>query len=256
MADSEAVQATKNIIDQFGNFVSVLLFISGNGQHLSQVTNNATASFIDTGSRQLIVTCAHVLDEFKHKKKEDANLWMALGFAGPANKVMHLPEECLVDSGGRRVDLAAFSAPLPGSIEEFGKNYFRCPVWPPSRPALNDLMAITGYPGDLREAVGEALRVRLNGLAITIDSVSDRVISSMDVDQTRLVVKMDEALGTLQSLAGMSGSAAYQVANGVEPRLIGFLSEAGESGGVHVPVRVTHADFLKADGTIDWNRVH
>jgi hypothetical protein len=255
MNDAEEIQAARNIVDQFGRFVAILLFISGEGTHPSQVTNNGTASFIDTGSRKLIVTCSHVVDEFRKKKNEDPNLWIGIGFAGAANKVIHLPEQSLIDSGGRRVDLATFPAPATGIIEELGKDYFRCLGWPPARPNENDLMAITGYPGELREVGDQALKVRLNGLAITIDSVSDRVITSVDVDQTRLVVKIDQSLGTPKSLGGMSGSAAYKIANGAEPRLIGFLSEAGEFGGVHMPIRITHADFLNSDGTIDWSRV-
>ena len=116
-------------------------------------------------------------------------------------------------------------------------------------------MGIVGFPGDQRKATEAGLQTRLNGLAVDIDSVSDRCITSVDVDMSRFVVKLDDHLRELGSLAGMSGSAAYDLVEGMRPQLSGFFCEAGEHGGAHVPVRVAHADFVKADGTIDWARV-
>jgi hypothetical protein len=256
MESQEANAAAYNLIDQFGPFVSVLLFVSGDGSRPAQVTNNATASFINTGTKKLVVTCAHVVEEFRAKRQADPTLWMALGFPGPANKVVVVPEEQLIECGRREtVDLASFSLREPDVITEFGKQYFPCSSWPPPRPSTRGVLGIVGFPGELREVTDEGLRTRLNGLAINIDSVSDRCTTSVDVDMSRFVVKLDDRLGELGTLAGMSGSAAYDLAEDTQPQLAGFLYEAGEHGGVHLPLRIMHADFLKSDGTLDWARV-
>lgn len=83
----------------------------------------------------------------------------------------------------------------------------------------------------------------------------DRCITSSDVNRDSFVVKLSNEPGDLGSLGGMTGSETYTLAEGSEPKLIGFYYEAGEHSGTHVPLRITHADFLKADGTLDWGRV-
>lgn len=251
--------ATENLIHKFIPFVSTLLFISGDGSSASQVTNNGTVSFVDTGTKRLVVTCAHIIERFKQRKKHDPKLWMALGLPRSARgPTVQLRRELMIECGKENtIDLATFSLQEPDVIVEFGKQYFRCSDWPPAKPKVDEIIAIVGFPGDHRKVTsgGAGLQTTANGLSISIDAVSDRYIKSVDVDQTRLVVKLDAALGDLGSLAGMSGSAVYQISQDGTPRLVGFFCEAGEHGGKHVPILATHAHFFKADGHLDWSRV-
>ena len=72
-----------------------------------------------------MVTCAHVVEEFRIKRQKDQTLWMALGFPYPANKVAALPEARLIECGSHgTVDVASFSLREPEVITDFGKDYF------------------------------------------------------------------------------------------------------------------------------------
>jgi hypothetical protein len=246
----EREAALRNLVTQFGPYVAMLAFVRSD----QSISANGTASFINIKGNKLVVTCAHVVEEFRKNKEADPGMWMALLFKGTGS-VIALQEERMVDCGNsKRLDLATFALVEPNLIEEFGKQYFKCPTWPPARSHAGDVMAFVGFPGQGRRQMQQGLEINYNGLAINISAVSDAYITSVDEDESRVVVACNKALGEFRDLGGMSGSAVYEIGED-HAHLIGFYCEGGQFGGVGVPVKAVHADFLREDGKLDWLRV-
>jgi hypothetical protein len=246
----DSTEATERITNALRPFMGLLLFIKGDGRDPSSVTNNGTVSFVDTGGSQLLVTCAHVVSGFRKKKTADPSFTMAVS-GSTGQGVLTIKEEWLVDCGDDKLDLAVFRLPNPLHIQAIGKTYFRNDSWPPAKPVEGETVAIVGFPGEHRRVVPGGLEANIGAVCVEVSSVSERCFTLMDVAQDRVMVKMNPELDNFGSLAGMSGSAAYSFDSTGSPHLIGFLFEAGEEGGVHVPIRVAHAAFIKVDGTLD-----
>jgi hypothetical protein len=152
-----------------------------------------------------------------------------------------------------KIDLATFRLPTPDVIKSFGKVYFHAGSWPPPKVCKGELVVIVGYPGVHRRYVGENLQISMDVIADPVTTVLQGYFTLADEEQERTLVKVDETLGELGSFGGMSGSAAYVIAENQSPRLVGFLHEAQDS--LHGQIRVSHAALVHADGQLDYSAV-
>jgi hypothetical protein len=94
----DPAEATKIIGETIRPYMGMLLFVRGDGTDPSDVMNNGTISFVDTGSAQLLVTCAHVVTEFRQKRTHTPSLTMAVSGSNQRG-VLPISDEWLCGTG-------------------------------------------------------------------------------------------------------------------------------------------------------------
>jgi hypothetical protein len=249
---NDLTSATITLTELFRPYVGMLFFAPADNLSPTTVRFNGTASFVDTGSAKVVVTCAHVLRRFRELRLEEPELDMFIT-GSSTNHVLRLEETYLVSDGGKSVDLAVFKFPNPDQVLDLGKCYFQAAPWPPLRPEVGRTAIIAGFQGEHREARENALRINLTVFCDLITSVSDRHLVLADESATRVCVKLNQDLGDLGLLGGLSGSAVFTTDSDNSARLAGFLYETGS--GTDATVFAIHADFLNDDGTINRRRI-
>jgi Trypsin-like peptidase domain len=236
-----------NIIDRMKPILerhTVMLAISrGSVVTAGDVAANGTGSLIDTGTVKALVTNHHVYSYFKERHVEDVRAMLMMSGADDINFLDISEARVLALDEGR--DLAVLSVP-PDLVARQGKAFFACEVWPPPRPEPGLLVFCFGYPGQGRVPDGFVLGVHANLISLGVERVraDNFVIADIRGDAQH---KTPEGREPLTSFGGMSGSAVYGFwKEDVALQLAGFLY------GAHgMSLRyATHADHLKADGTI------
>lgn len=227
----------------------MLILLPSRRAQPKDVLYNGTASFIDTGTSKLLVTCGHVVDRYHELKRENPETVLAVtGNSGTQPVIVSDAE--VIDNGGRQLDLAVLRLPDPDRITWGGKSYFKTEGWPPPKAMKGQVAVLVGFPGMHREPSRRGLEVRATPVCDFVTSVSDRNIFLVDEDLARVAVKHNPELKDLESLGGMSGSAVYVVdENRQVPVLAGFLYEAGE--GTHATIFIAHASYILPDGHLD-----
>ncbi|MGC9258686.1 MAG: hypothetical protein ACP5I8_01220 [Phycisphaerae bacterium] len=249
MDEKELKDRLEKITPRLLPHVGMLLLLPSSGAPPSDVICNGTASFIDTGTAKLLVTCGHVIDRFNELREANPHAVLAVG-AGNGVPPVIVSDAHLVENGGTRLDLAVLRLPDPERITGSGKSYFRAEVWPPIRAMEGQVAVLLGFPGAHRASSAGGLDARATPVCDFVTSVSARHIVLADGDMVRVAVKCNPDLDELTSLGGMSGSAVYVVDEARNiPQLVGFMYESGE--GIHATIFVAHAAFLRADGALD-----
>lgn len=221
------------------------------------VLRNGTASFVDTGSRRLIVTNAHVYQFYQQKRAQVPGTMLAVS-VGNAKQPIDITSAKLIDSicqGG--VDLATLDFDRTDLIESGGKEFFTPKCWPPPHPQKGDVAFLIGFPELHREPSARGLEARLTPVCDFITSVSDRQLMLVDENLERRVLKANPHLKDFGSLSGMSGCAVFSQTPGEAVwNLAGFMYEASASSNDHhAMICVSHADFITATGMIDRGRM-
>jgi Trypsin-like peptidase domain len=236
-----------NIIDRMALVLerhTVMLAISrGSVVTAGDVAANGTGSLIDTGTVKALVTNHHVYAYFRDRYAEDDRARLMMSGADDVN-FLDISEARVLDMDAGR-DLAVISVP-PELVERQGKSFFACKVWPPPRPEPGLLVFCFGYPGQGRVPDGFVLGAHAELIALGVDRVraNDFVIADIRGDARHQV---PEGREPLTSFGGMSGSAVYGFwKEDVALQLAGFFYGAY---GMSL-MCATHADHLKADGTI------
>jgi hypothetical protein len=75
----------------------------------------------------------------------------------------------------------------------------------------------------------------------------------VDEDLARVSVRVNQSLGELGPLGGLSGSPVFTMDKENYANLAGFLYETGE--GTDATVFAAHADSLTPEGKIDYGRI-
>ena len=133
--------------DRLWPYVSLLLFLPTPESRNDQVLASATISFIDTGSAQLAVTCAHVYSEFieiKHTYPDAALAISGRNGTPPSLLLDPQPIELVASSV---YDVVAIRLSDPESVLQAGKKFINGESWPPSPVAAGERVAFVGYPG-------------------------------------------------------------------------------------------------------------
>lgn len=67
------------IAQHFSKYVAMAIILN-DGSNPDSIICNGTISFVDTGKRQILVTCAHVYDKFLSLKDRNVILGIAGGY--------------------------------------------------------------------------------------------------------------------------------------------------------------------------------
>lgn len=248
----DASEAARIFGDVISPYVAALLFIT-NRDDRHQITNNATASFVDTGKARLLITNAHVVHAFDQKSAEDPSLLMVVGGGGTSGCLV-IERTWMKDiypKDDLKVDLAVFEVPEKSEVSTFGKRFYRSDSWPPPRISVGDFAVICGFPGEHRREESETVRVSIDVIADPVSSVGDVSFTLADERRERALVKLNPELNELGGFGGMSGSAVFHFSQDGAHRLAGFLHETHE--GLNAQIRAVHADFVREDGSLNYS---
>ncbi len=205
---------------------------------------NGTVSFVQSPDRSLLVTNAHVWNEFLDMKDKVPDAELVLVGAGEPIAITHATP-IAVDLGR---DLAVFACDRPEEVKAIGKEFYSPKVWPIVPPEDGDDVVFVGFPGLHRCGQGHKLSVVASLLAPTVVSVSDRSIRLEFTNPDKHVEEFKKGLQPFGPLGGVSGSALYRLTPGTNALdLTGCVKEAGEDLTLIYAARL---DCLNADGTL------
>jgi hypothetical protein len=170
-----------------------------------------------------------------------------------------------LDKDRKGIDLSTFAASVGGGIEAVGKHWLASPKWPVDRVSEGDLVIGIGFPGlhrrpDIKNGQ-EGLVMVESFVSGRVSSVSQRHFVLADEDADRWVAQLDAEHEYEASWGGMSGGVFFKVIAENNYQLAGFMYEGGatwndgSTDDLRSNIYVTHADFIKADGTLDHGRI-
>jgi len=250
---SQAEAATIALMDRFRPYVGMLLFAPNDQLTPQTVRFNGTAAFVNTGSTKIVVTNSHVYRRFKELQQAETSFRMFLT-GSVQHQVLELRDEYILADGGHAVDLAVFSFPNADQVELIGKEYFKADPWPAPRVQEGASAVIIGFQGTHRQVGETTLTVNLTAICDRVTASSTRHLILVDEDLARVSVKVNQSLGELGPLGGMSGSPVFTMDKESHANLVGFLYETGE--GADATVFAAHADLLTSEGKLDYNRIN
>jgi len=237
----------------FSDYIG-MIFFAENIYNPKSVCNSGTVSFINTGKRQILVTCLHVYTDFKEKKKKNKNL--LLGLAGKSNtKPLNITNLKILSKDNNSIDLITMELPNNLSLSSIGCKYFKCDKWPPCRVKKNDVTAIVGFLGEHRHPSIRGLETPSTPIVKTVSSVSERNFILSTEDDEIITIKFNKSLKDINSLGGLSGSAVFKLIEDKkqgEFSLTGFVYEEKISliHSLNFDLICHHADLIDDDGNI------
>ena len=125
----------------------------------ADICDNGTGTLIDTGTAKLLVTNHHVYNNLS--KLRFKNLESRMLMSGAHGARFHDISKAVAVGPDAQRDLAVL--PLPETyVTRQGKQFFKCPSWPPPRPEEGINVLIYGYPVQGRVPQGNVLGVHPN----------------------------------------------------------------------------------------------
>lgn len=231
--------------------VTPLILLPSREAAPNEVIYSGSGAFIDTGEKQLLITCEHVWQAFQEylADHEEAVVAMSIGSEMP---VINDLDVLAID---RSLDVAVLDLTGTGYLDESTKRFCRSDTWPPRRPEEGDLLVALGFPRSMHRETysGATLQFRTVDIMDFVVSVSDRHIGLADEGRVREVINhLEDEVPPDFSLGGMSGCPAF-VHRDQSFVFVGVVYEATETeAGI---LYATHADLITPSGAIDWGRV-
>jgi len=230
-----------------------MIFIAADKTKLGRVYNNGSATFINTESQKLIVTCRHVYEEYERLKDRDSAVALAITGSGHSRPFV-ISDAIVVSRGQREIDLITLRLPDPSSVERAGKRYFLGYCWPPKRTSKGEGVLVTGFPGEHRIIANHKFTAVMDSLSLQVSSSSEKHFCMADdiEDDPRFVTKILKDIPDLKTLGGMSGAPVWRwdMRETITcPALAGFVYESSVDG-INSTVFAHHSDFIESDGSI------
>ncbi|MFA5337432.1 MAG: hypothetical protein WC330_03765 [Candidatus Omnitrophota bacterium] len=235
------------IIDSIAPFCAPLYFLAHRGADATQIKNNGTVSFINTGHRRLLVTAYHVWDAYLTKKEQNRELILAMG-SGNASPTILLEGVRLIDGDSDRLDIAVLTFENIDLVPEGQKKFFQINSFPLVSPKNNDVVAFIGYPGQGRHPNQPEQGVFSAGILFVdlVTDVSDYNIYCVDIDNNRQSKMLKQDFETINDFGGVSGAPAYVNRNG-NAELVGFMTRFGTN---NITAVMARADYINNEGMI------
>lgn len=233
--------------EQLGRCAVPILFINNQGPpSIEKILKNATGVLIDTGEKEILVTCQHVLSAFEEECRTNRNLRLGLGCDGLK---ITLFNPRVIDEDAD-YDIAVLELNIKHTLKN--KVIYKAAYWPPLLPSVKDAALFLGYPGSYRYVPGSKRNIFF-GKACFLDfvsSVSERNIILADEKNVREIKKHGDSCPDIGALGGMSGSPVFIKRNN-KHELIGIVRGAGD--GPHATILATPLYYIKPDGTLDFS---
>jgi hypothetical protein len=208
------------------------------------IHGNGTAALIDTGSRRILVTCEHVVSEFRKIRSKNREACLAVVFRNGPGLPLWIEESTIIDSD-EKLDLAVFEANFSEDALSF-KSFYRIDRFPVADPKPRQPISFVGFPGEARRVSEMVGNFGYSSFGLTVTDVSDSLVLLANTDP-RLLRDNDGNLVAPIDIGGMSGAPAYTRTNSGGFMLAGFV-RAGDNS--NTAIRLSKASFLRQDGTL------
>ncbi len=198
-----------------------------------------------TDTARFLLTARHVVEGYRGK------LVAALGAPNGQNPT-DITHWRIIDES-RALDVATIEVPRGFDERSIGKVSLRATI-PLARAQQGDSVTFFGFPGLHRrhETEPRGVRLALDGFSDFVVSASERGFVIADERGERQVFEYVEGLPPLGPTGGVSGAGVF-VRRGDALALCGVVYEG--SPGTDAWFWAAHADFLRADGTLDHTRI-
>jgi hypothetical protein len=227
--------------EQISKVTSPIFVLPHRDAPVSEALTYGTLTWIDTGLGKAWVTSQHVLQGMRDASADCTDV-VACIFLGKKVIVIEQIEVVDEDAG---IDLAVFRCPFEVAPGDGDRRCYKVPRWPIPRVRVGENVSLIGWPASQRSVVDGKSELGYSMLDFRVSSSSDRHFVLANERQNRSRLFGDEPLPL--NIAGMSGAPAF-VTHAGWIELVGFLYEGRDSD---TTVFVTHASFLKEDGTFD-----
>jgi hypothetical protein len=214
--------------------------------HSSKI-NNGTITFVNLGKGPIGITCAHVIDGYRHFLDYlDSPLFQIGGVAFD-------PLAQLIDESAE-LDLATirFTEEQESEITkggEIGSAFIQPRMWPPQNVRPDQFVMFGGFPGATRERYGYDEIVSSSwssGLHPVASTHEERFSIQFEREFWRCAFGYPDQCD-LRELGGMSGGPAF-VDRGMHFELVGFIYEYSAEFDL---MFFRHASSVAPDGTIN-----
>jgi hypothetical protein len=215
-------------------------------------------ALVNAGTRDVFVTCFHVLEALREAWEKDPSALMVAYSAMEHHGRTMLAEYNtfeLIDES-KSLDVAIFRGlldrilifDLPDrELIDYRASYLE-------DPKAGEPVMIVGYPGANVSLSPELADLGYMQIGYTASSVSDRYVVLANESGTRKFSDYSVPSRQGVSLGGLSGSPAF-VLREQRPRFIGIVSESGDTGTTDDTIFVSRLGCLKPDGTLDHLRI-
>jgi len=234
------------INEQLSRCAVPIFFINCEGSpSIGKILKNATGVLIDTGGKEILVTCQHVWSGFQDECSRNQNLRLGVGCDGLKITLFnpHVIDEDV------NYDIVILELNFKHALKD--KVIYKATYWPPLLPSVKDPALFLGYPGSYRYVPGQKGNIFF-GKACFLDfvsSVSERNIILADEKNVREIRKHMDICPDLGLLGGMSGGPVFIKRNN-KHELIGIMRGAGD--GPHATIFAAPLYYIKPDGTLDF----
>lgn len=210
----------------------------------TSIPANGTVALIDTGNKQLLVTCAHVWFEFLKFREKNKGAILSMVFRNGRGPLTGLLDAALIDCD-EYLDLVVFASDLPQEILGH-KKFFQVHRFPIADPKPRQPISCIGFPGEARRLSENSLQFGYTSFGLTISDVSNTQILLANNDPRVL----RDGAGNLTApinLGGMSGAPAYRRTASGGFALAGFVRAGSDSS---ADIRLSKASFLQQNGRL------
>lgn len=249
----------ESLTNEMLTFCGPIFITPGLRTYSEQMINNGTYSLIDTGKKQILVTCHHVWQAYLDCREANSDAALAINLGdGDASIAFASPESQIIAEDSE-LDLAVFDFE-PSQIRvnqtqvNHQKDWFPIRQWPIPKASDGEYVALMGFPGKRIKKDGMLCTFRTQVLPLKITHVGHKQIYIMNEGEN--IEVFNDIKGWL---GGLSGCPAYTISeNGAS--LVGFVKSGFKQGGEETntgadsvfsgSLSLTHACFLQADGTL------
>jgi len=216
----------------------------------TSIPANGTVALIDTGSRKLLVTCAHVWFDFLKFRATNNDAILLVKFRYGRGPFMGIQDAALVDCD-EQLDLAVFATDLPEDILGY-KTFFKINSFPIADPKPRQPISCVGFPGETRRVSETKMAFGYAVFRLTVSDVSTRMILLANND-LRVLRDNEGRLCSPIDVGGMSGAPAYTRTPSGGFNLSGFVRAGNTSNS---DIRLSKASFIRQDGSLLRPRWH
>lgn len=216
----------------------------------ASITANGTVALIDTGTRKILVTCAHVWFEFLKFREENNDAILSMKFRYGRGPLTGLLDAALIDCD-EDLDLAVFATGLSDDILGL-KTFFKIHTFPISDPKPRQPISWVGFPGEARRVSETDMNFGYAAFRLTVSDVSYQRIVLANNDPRVLRDGEGKSVPPID-VGGMSGAPAYTRSLSGGFNLAGFVRAGDNSGS---DIRLSKASFLRRDGSLLRPRWH
>ncbi len=201
---------------QVRKFCGPLFFITSEDTPKNTISGNGSFGLVSTRERKLLVTCWHVLQEFKIQHAQNPNSRFGIGFGGkhPVSVALEDVLGMVVDED-RNSDLATFEvSDALDLIAQSHLDFFDLNANRPPKLRVGDILFLIGFPGKGRQENRTSVGFVRQPIGVRASQVGEfsfiAEVQNLKLDQT--------------DYGGISGAPCFVVNEHDIIRLVGFAT--------------------------------